>query len=186
MMSVRAKSQAWRFGSIAFFCGLPLLLLGLFISNVLDATQAREQMARQTAIYSTIVAQLEKHRARAMTPVDTASLYLASASGSLARAEIQERATKLVADAGGRLAEVQLTATPEQEAEGTVAIQLSLDIDNKGLLDLLYTVETGLPLLDVSDLSVHKNSGQSEDATSDGGSLRVEMNVRGHWRKSTG
>lgn len=185
-MSARTWRQAWRFGSIAFFCGLPLLLLGLAVSNVVEATQADGLAARQKAIYAAIVAQLEKHRARAGTPVDTATLYLTSASGSLARAEIQERATKLVAEAGGHIAEVQLTATPEQEADGTVAIQLSLDIDNKGLLDLLYATETGLPLLDVTDLSAHRNSGQSEDAVSEGGSLRVEMTVRGHWRKSTG
>ena len=186
MTSARTRSQLWRLASLALFCGLPLLLLGLIVSNVTDATQADEQASQARATASAIVAQLEKHRARVVTPLDTASLYLTSASGSLASAEIQERATRLVEAAGGHLAEVQLTATPEQEADGAVAIQLSLDIDNKGLLDLLYAVESGLPLLTVTDVDVHKSTDQGDDRASGDGALRVEMTVRGHWRKGTG
>ena len=61
---------------------------------------------------------------------------------------------------------------------------MTLDIDNKGLLDLLYAVETGVPLLDVTGLSVQKTSGPSEETLNN--QLRVEMTVRGKWRKGTG
>ena len=183
-MSTVSPRALWRLGSIVLFSGVPLLLLALTVSNLIAVSEAHDLAARQEATLNQITAEVVKRRGRMIKEVDAASLYLASASGSLARAEIQDRAAKLVEQAGGRLAEVQLTATPEQEAEGAVAIQLTLDIDNKGLLDLLYAVETGVPLLDVTALSVQKTSGPSEEALNN--LLRVEMTVRGHWRKGRG
>jgi hypothetical protein len=188
------KAQLWRYGSLAVFCGLPLLLLGLVIANLVEASAVGDETAREQTTLSQIVAQMARHRARALTPADTASLYLESASASLARAEIQEKATALVAQSGGRLAETQLVGTPEDEAAGLVAIQLTLAIDNKGLLDLLYQIETGLPLLEVTDLNVSRNDGQGGDAVADdasrpeaaAGLLRVELTVTGRWRKTTG
>ncbi len=186
MVSDKTKAQAWRIGALAFFCGAPLLLVGVAISNLSDASQADDIAARKAATTATIVAQLEKHRARHVKPVDVASLYLASASTSLARAEIQKLTGKLVADAGGRVAEVQPVETPEQEADGVVAVEVGLDIDNKGLRDLLYEIEGGLPLLTVSDVNVQQVSSQADDAAATAGQLRVQMTLQGRWRKATG
>lgn len=173
----------WRLLAISVFCGLPLLLLGLSVSNLMDASLALERVETTRAMTTRIVAQLEKHRSKVTTPVDTARFYLASGTDTLARAEIQDRAGRLTTQAGGRIIETQLNGTPEQEAAGTVAIQLSLEIDNQGLLNLLYAVESGLPLLDVTNLNVQANndrSGRGDRA------LHVDMIVRGHWRKTTG
>ena len=89
-------------------------------------------------------------------------------------------------EAGGRVAEVQLVETPEQEADGTVAIEVALDVDNKGLRDLLYAVESGLPLLTVSDLNVQQANMQGDEGAGPTGQLRVQMTVQAHWRKATG
>ena len=180
------KAQLWRYGSLALFCGVPLLLVALIVSNLIEASQARGIADRQEAVLTQLVAQASKRGSRSLTPAEAASLYLASTSDSLARAELQERATKLVLQSGGRLAEAQFTGTPEQEADGTIAIQLSLDIDNKGLLDLLYAIETSVPLMTVSDLSARTNNGQSEERPGDAGLLHVDVTVEGHRRKGTG
>lgn len=185
-MTPATKARLWRYGSLGLFLGVPLLLLALAMSNLIEASQARAMAARQQGVLAQLVAQANRRGARSLTPAETASLFLASTSNSLARAELQERATKLVGQAGGRLKEAQFTATPEQEADGTVAIQLSLDVDNKGLLDLLYAVETSVPLLTVSDLSARTNDGQNEDRPSGNGLLHVDMTVQGHWRKAAG
>lgn len=183
MKGPQTARLAWRLCAIAVFCVMPVLLVGLALSNLMDATQASEQASRKREVTAKIVAQIEKHRSRIATPVDPRKFYLASGSDTLARAEIQERAAKLTEQAGGRIIEMQLTGTPEQEAAGAVAIQVSLDIDNKGLLDLLYAVESGLPLLDVTSLSVQTNAGRPSLG---GSALHVDMTVRGHWRKATG
>ena len=186
MVSAQTKIQAWRIGAIALVLGLPLLLAGLAIGNLTEASQADDLAARKAATTAAIVGQIAKHRARHTKPVDTGSLYLASTSGSLARADIQALATRLVGEAGGHVAETQLVETAEQAADGTVAIEVSLDIDNKGLRDLLYAIESGLPLLTVSDLSVQQASAQDADATAAPGRLKVQMTVQGHWRKAAG
>lgn len=186
MISARTKSLAWRLGSIAFFCGLPLLLLVLVGSNLMQAADANDLAARQKATLTQIVTKLATRRSRDLTSEDKASLYLASPTPSLARAEIQARASKLVDAAGGHFAEAQVTGTPEQEADGTVAIQLALDIDNKGLLDLLYALEAGLPLLDVTDLSARTTNGQTDEQPIEHALMHVEMTVQGHFRKNAG
>ena len=186
MVSSQTKTQAWRIGALALFLGLPLILAGLAIENLAEASQSDDLAQHKAATTAAIVAQVEKHRARHGKPVDTASLYLASASGSLARADLQALAIRLVSEAGGRIDETQLVETPEQDEDGTVAIQVSLDIDNKGLRDLLYAVESGLPLLSVSDLSVEQASAQGDDGAAVPGQLKVQMTMQGHWRKAAG
>jgi len=181
------RDQLWRFGALALFCGVPLLLLGLSFANLTQASAAREIAARQQTTMAQIVAQIAKHRAHGATPADTASLYLGSTTPSLARAELQERTTQLVAAAGGHLAEAQFTSTPEQEADGTVAIQLSLAIDNKALFELLWSIESRVPLIDVTDLSARQSDAQSDGGVGTAnGALHVDLTVQGHWRKSTG
>ena len=186
MASPETKTQAWRIGALVLFIGLPLLLAGLAIENLAEASQSGELAARKTATTTAIVAQIEKHRAHHAKPVDTASLYLSSTSASLARADIQALTTRLVGEAGGRVVETQLTETPEQDADGTVSIEVSLDIDNKGLRDLLYAAESGLPLLTISDLSVQPASAQGDEGGAAPGQLKVQMTLQGHWRRTAG
>ena len=186
MVAARTKTQAWRIGALVLFLGLPLAATGLAIENFAEASQSEALAQRKATTTAAIVAQIEKHRARHVKPVDTASLYLASTSASLARADVQALATRLVGEAGGRVVETQLVETPEQDADGVVAIEVSLEIDNKGLRDLLYNVESGLPLLTVSDLSIQPASAQGDEGAATPGQLKVQMTVQGHWRKAAG
>ena len=189
-MTSVSKSQLWRYGAILLFCGAPLLLLGLAVSNVIDASEAHGEAERQQATLSQIVTRVARHGTRTLTPTDTATLYLASPSGSLARAEIQDRATKLALRAGGAVVETQIIGTPEQEADGTIAVRMTLTIDNGGLRDLLYETETGLPLLEVSDLAIEReearDNGQSGIEGPGERPLHVQMTLQGHWRKAAG
>lgn len=188
-MTRSTRARAWRYASIVVVCGLPILLGAVVVDNLIDASEADTMAAREQTTLSQIVTQVARHRDHGLTERDKASLYLSSTTATLARAEVQERATTLVARAGGHLEEAQFVGTPEQEADGQVAIQLILQIDNKGLFDLLYDTETGLPLLDVTDLTVSRGEADAEGgampATGDG-PMRVELTVRGHWRKVAG
>lgn len=181
------RTRLWRLGAVLLFCGAPLLLAGLSVADLTRAAAARALAAQQGATLSQIVALVAKHRARGLAPNGAASLYLASTSASLARSELQETATRLATAAGGQLVEAQFTSTPEQEADGTVAIQLDLDIANKGLFDLLWAVESRLPVLEVTDLSARRNGDQnSEGGAAAGDLLHVDLTVQGRWKKGTG
>ena len=185
-MKATGRTKLWRCGAVALFCGLPLILAALAIGNLAEASAAREIAAKQDATAAQIVKQVAGRQGRRLQPRDMTSLYLATASPSLARAELQERAGRFVEAAGGHLEEAQFTSTPEQEADGTVAIQLSLTIDNGGLRDLLYAVETATPLLDATDLSAKPIDAQSAMGAGPAGLLHVDLTVQGHFRKGTG
>ena len=185
-MKALDRAQLWRFGVVALFFGLPLLLLALAVGNLAQASGSREIAAEQDATAAQIVREVAKRQAHQIRPQDTGALYLAAASPSLARAELQERAGRFVEASGGHLEEAQFTGSPEQEADGTVAIQLSLTIDNKGLRDLLYTIETATPLIDATDLSARPIGAQNNSVAKQAGLLHVDLTVQGHFRKGTG
>ena len=180
------RVQLWRFGAVALFCGVPLLLAALAVDNMVEAASASGIAARQEATASQIVRQVAKRQGQRLQPEDTAALYLATASASLARAELQERTGRLGEGAGGHLEEAQFTSSPEQENDGTVAIQLSLAIGNDALRDLLYAIETGTPLLDVTDLSAKPNNAEIAQGAGPRGLLHVDMTVQGHFKKGAG
>ena len=180
------RAQLWRFGAVALFFGLPLILAALAIGSVTEAVASREVAAKQDATAAQIVKEVAKRQAHRLQPQDMTALYLTKASPSLARAELQERAGRFVEAAGGHLEEAQFTSTPEQEADGTVEIQLSLTIDNAGLRDLLYAIETATPLLDATDLSAKPISAQNAMGAGQAALLHVDLTVEGHFRKGTG
>ncbi len=180
------RAQLWRFGAVASFIGLPLLLAALALGNLAEASASRDVATKLSATAAQIVKEVAKRQARRLQPRDTTALYLAAASPSLARAELQERAGRFVEAAGGHLEEAQFTGTPEQEADGTVAIQLSLTIDNGGLRDLLYAIETATPLLDATDLSTKPIGTQGAGGGGQAGLLHADLTVQGHFKKGTG
>lgn len=179
------RAQLWRFGAVALFFGLPLLLLALAVGNLAQASGSREIAAKQDATAAQIVREVAKRQAHRIRPQDTGALYLAAASPSLARAELQERVGRFVETSGGHLQEAQFTSSPEQEADGTVGIQLSMTIDNKGLLNLLYAIETATPLFEATDLSA-KPIGAPVSAAEHVGLLQVDLTIQGYFRKGTG
>jgi general secretion pathway protein M len=184
MRSARLEKQVWRYASLALFCGVPLLFFILIATNLKDTADARALEDRQRAQLSQIVARLASHPRRVLTLAEKASLYLDAKTVSLARAELQARTGKIVTAAGGRLSEAQFTGTSDQEANGTLAIQLALSIENKGLRDLLYDLEAGLPLMTVASLNVRKQTAEGADGGADGGPLQVEVTVHGYFKQA--
>ena len=185
-MRAAVRNQLWRVGALTLFCGLPLLLAALAMDDLVEASTARAIAARQNATAAQIVKQVARRQARQLQPQDTSSLFLSAGSESLGRAELQERTDRFVKEAGGHLEEAQFTSTPEQEADGSVAIQLSLTIDNTGLRDLLYAVETATPLLEATDLSARPAGSQASGSDEPAKLLQVELTVEGHLRKGKG
>lgn len=185
-----AATPLRRIGAVALLCGLPLLLAGLAVDNLVEAATARGLAARQEATAALIVKEVAKRQSRRLQPRDAAALFLDAGGASLARAELQERAGKLVEAAGGRVEEAQFTSTAEQEAAGTVAMEISFTIGNTGLRDLLYAVETATPLLDVVELSEKPLASQADAQAGvtpgDARRLQVELTLDGFFRRGPG
>ena len=185
-MRVADQSRLQRLVAVALFCGLPLLLTALAVGNLVETVTSRELAAEQDATTAQIVKEVAKRQARRLPMQDASALFLAAASASLARAELQERAAHFVEAADGHLEEAQFTGSPEQEVAGAVAIQLSFTIDNNGLRDLLYAVETATPLLNVVELQVKPVNAQAVPAARQAQLLHVDMTCEGYFTKKTG
>ena len=185
-MSVAEPSRSRRLVVVALFCGLPLLLLALAIGNLVDIVTSRELAAEQDATAAQIVKEIAGRQARHLPSQDASGLFLAAASASLARAELQERAAHFVEAADGHLEEAQFTDSPEQEVGGAVAIQISFTIDNNGLRDMLYAVETAMPLLNVTELQVKPVNAQTAPTAGRPQLLHVDLTCEGYFRKKAG
>lgn len=180
------RTDPWRLGAVCLFLGLPLGLAGATFANLAAVVQATDAAERKAEPLARITAELATRKTQARAPRDTGPIYLSITSESLARAEIQALLTRLVATASGRLIETQGITEAEGEAgpkpggRGRVALQLTLDIANAGLLDVLHAIETGLPLLTVRALDVRR--GPRGDAPTGADSLRITLVVEGFWR----
>lgn len=190
-----SKDSLWRLAALSAFVLLPLVLIAVAVSNLIDGFETHGEAKRKQATLSTIVAQLSRHRADRLSPEEIAKLYLASTTDSLAAAELQTRATELVRQAGGRLNEVQPNDPVGPKTNNVVSLMLSLDIDNAGLLDLVYAVETALPLMEVTDLNVRRVDREDAPNTGMGmgmgmgappAQLKVDITVAARWRPKSG
>lgn len=187
MTLAEARGARW-FGplAVALFVGTPLLLLAMTITNLARWSEAGAE-ANAAAGH---LAQVESRiRAEAGRPVpsrgDLSALYLTAETGSLARAELQQRLAGLVERAGGRLIEVRSDDAPDAAAQRSIQLRLSLDIGNDGLFDLLAAVETGLPLLTVEAVNIRPASGRTPEGEEANPILRVALAIRGYRREDT-
>lgn len=187
MTITEARDARW-FGplAVALFVGAPLLLLTVTLTNLARWSEAGAE-ANASADH---LAQVETRiRGEAGRPVpthgDLSALYLTAETGSLARAELQQRLAGIVERAGGRLIEVRGDETSDMAAQRSIQLRLSLDIGNDGLFDLLAAVERGVPLLTVEAINIRPVSGRGGAAEDADPMLRVALAVRGYRREVT-
>lgn len=187
MMLDEARTSRW-FGAaaVALFVGVPLLVATLTIGNLARWSEA----AALTDETNDRIAQIEiRIRAQAARREsargDTATLFLSAATGSLARAELQQRLVGLVERAGGRLIEVRGDEAPEGSPTLSILMRLSLDIGNEGLFDLLAAIETGLPILTVEALNARPAAGRTAGSEEANPTLRVALAIRAYQRGET-
>ena len=113
---------------------------------------------------------------------DVRGIYLSATSPTLAQAELQQLIAKLIDRASGRLIEAQVVS--ETEDDRAARVRISFDSTNAKLFDLLYAIETGVPLLSIEQIGLRKlptqESGREDDPV-----LRVSFVVRGHLKEPT-
>lgn len=175
MSQTIAKPSSSRLFAVLLFIGLPVVLAALTVLNML-------QIADDSVIASGKEQQVFLMNKRLTAPaadgkpVDLSSIYVTGTSRTLASADLQRQIVNSISAATGRLIE---TVTVDVDDTEKIQLKVTLDIDNDGLLSLLYGLESGLPLIDVETLSVRMLSGSAEGGTE---TLRVEMTVSARWK----
>lgn len=173
------KSSLYRLVALLLFIGLPVVLGAFTVLNLLQIDEDRFTILEKEARLSMMSRRLNAPAADG-TPIDLASIYVTGVSRTLASANLQQQLVNSIFAAAGRLVEtVSVDPVDPVDPEEAIRLKATLDIENDGLLQLLYALESGVPLIDVETLSIRNiSSGESAETPS----LRVDMTVSGHWR----
>ena len=188
-MSETSGTAAWRpvkrMLAMACFIGAPALLVVLTALNGLHVHESRSAAADMEIQLSAIQRRLNAP-ATDGKPVDISRIYLAGATRTLAIATLQQYVTAAASATAGSLIEtapVEPGSTGVVPDLGEVRLRATLDIDNNGLLQLLFILESSVPLIDIETLSIRHISAGVNNQTED--KLRVYMQVRGYWRRQS-
>jgi general secretion pathway protein M len=169
-----------RWGALALLIILPPVLVMLAVANVASTADLRMQAAFTAGQADRLRARLETQPTAPETGADT-DLVLQAASRSLAEAELQRRLVDLGEAAATKIVESGAGALTDAEAAKLLEVRATFDGRNASLLQLLYAIETGLPLMTVIRLDVRRLGGE-EDALDTDPILRIEVVVRAPWK----
>lgn len=183
MKATQQSGSMQRMSAVLIFLGLPIVFLGLAVMNMLDAADEQYVSSQKQIQISTLTRRLAAAVGK-LKPVDLSTIYISGTSRSLASANLQQYLVDAISASSGRLIETA-TIDPSDSGDSSttdaITIKATLDIDNDGLLQLLYRVESGVPLIDVDTLSVRRLTAIDDDKTK-GELLRVDIAVKGRWK----
>lgn len=163
-----------------FFTGLTILAIAPHleagrIADAANASRAKLDAMNQLAARGP---QLADRNATIRSEQNRLKLLLSGGTTGVAGAELQRFLLKRTARHQGTATTV-LIQPPENEGGLTrISALLTVRIEIKGLRDLLHDLETGLPLLFVSEMSVRSLAQSTR--TSRGTVLDVRMRVSGY------
>lgn len=182
-----APSSLYRWAAIGLFFALPMILVGAGVVNVLDASDTRVETQQRERQLSLFRERAGMDATQASPALDFSRLYLAAATPSLAGAQLQERLSSLIAAAGGKVIETGIVEAPQNDGTpgdaSRVEARATFDIDNDGLLRVLYDLEAGLPIIEVGGLAVRPVGTASQDGGASPQTLRVDLTIAGHMRE---
>lgn len=178
-MSGKATSST-RLLAVVLFLAAPIAIAGTAAVYGLAWQETETLIARQEALLRQMELRLARAETNGRAPIDTGAIYLPATTRPLAGAALQTRLTSALAEAGGKLVEVQaLDEDPEAPADA-VSLKLTFDVTNGGFLAFLHGIETGLPLMTIDSAAVRQLPTQ--EAETDDPVLRIDLTVRAFFK----
>lgn len=168
----------------ALAVAVPLGALAFALVTFLAAGETEAIADRQEATVAALERRAARLNDRAGQRLDATAVYLPGDGLEIARAELQKLLTDAVAEADGKLIETQEPGSvrdADAPDDGRVELRVTFDVKNDGLLDLLYGLETRLPLLTIERLEARRLDAEP-DAAEEDPMLRVSLVARGHRR----
>lgn len=102
---------------------------------------------------------------------------------TIAGAALQRRVADAIEKAGGNLLSSQVDFQGPHERPGYVGLSVSCEIEQNGLQQLLYDLETGMPFLFIEQLAVQvPQSAGLIGAETGPARMRLQIDVSGQWQ----
>jgi general secretion pathway protein M len=163
----------------ALYLAAMIVLLFAIGNSLTDVLSQRADVAASAAMLE----QLDGHGPVASQVAGIAapsgSPFLEGATVTVAGAALLQHVTAAVTRLGGNVLSSQVDLQGTQSKAGFLTIIASCDIDQPGLQQLLYDVESGMPFLFVDQLVVQTPASFGPSGE---GKLRILLAVSGQWQ----
>ncbi len=178
-MSIRGQIEraltASRLVAATLYGAVLFLLLAATWLALADLYGSQQALA-ETA---DLLTRLQGHKAAAASGSEmSGSPFLEGPTVTVAGAALLQRLASAVAKAGGTVQSSQVDVLGS--AAGMVKAQISCEIEQLGLQQLLYDIEAGMPFLYVDQLDAQVP--QAVGANAGVGRMHVQLAVSGHWQ----
>jgi general secretion pathway protein M len=134
-----------------------ILILEPIVLGYRQIDRQIEETREQLVHYQRLAAMrpaLEHQMKRSTAGATTASYYLSGSTDAVTAADLQERVNALVQERGGSLRSIQpMTGTNEQGFR-RITLRLQMTATNEVLFEILYALETGIPILFIDNLDI--------------------------------
>jgi hypothetical protein len=172
-------------GATAILIGaIVVVVVGLYVVKGMVDAQYAELDAKTTQI-----AAMQRRLKMPALPAAAASdknVFLEGANYALAANTLQQHIVEMIEQGGGKVVTVAVeTPAPTEQTSRRVIVQVRSELDNDGLQTLLYSLETGSPLVLIESLNVHRSVAQGDDEKNDAKRsprLTVELRAVGFYR----
>jgi general secretion pathway protein M len=172
-------------GAAILYVGLVLLFAVIVWTTAVDMLDRRDAIAASADVLS----QLESRRPatlRAGGAGETAAAAAGSpmiegATVTIGGANLLQRVSAAVTRFGGNILYTQVDLQGSQSKQGFISVTVSCEVEQPALQQLLYDLESGMPLLFVDQMVTQ---GPAVPGTLPEGKLRVVMSVSGQWQGS--
>lgn len=187
MSAAPAPSNIRRVATGALAVAIPLAAIAFAIVTFLQASETSALADQQARTVEALERRVARLGDRANAARDATAVYLQGDGVELARAELQKILVDTIAGAEARLIESQepgANVDPDAPDDGRVELRVTFDARNDTLLDVLYALETRLPLLTIERLETRRLDAAGDEDPVDP-TLRIGLVVRGHRKLPT-
>jgi general secretion pathway protein M len=165
--------------------GIVLPLVGLYSSSAVYGSELRARLAQLTLLAANDAA-LKGQLQRVRRSDPAGGYFLTGSTPSLALAKLQQMVKQLAERNGGELVSTQ-NVTAEDKQTGPIPVSMKVHVrgDVRTLLDLLYALESGRPMLFLDNIIVTANpAGQSLTESGPGARvLDIRFDLLGYLRR---
>jgi hypothetical protein len=174
-------------GAVAILLVLIVLVAGGFFFGMEMVAAKQIELEAKTTELDALKRRLQLPARQQNAAAEAADVFVAGASYALAANALQQHVVEAIDQSGGKLVTVGVeTPTAEASASRRVVVQSTSELDNDGLQTLLYTLETGRPMVLIDSLTVRRPASrrEGEDDSKAAPRLTVELRVVGFYRST--
>jgi general secretion pathway protein M len=145
---------------------------------------ARDQLARferAAAMRPALIKQMKAFEAQQKS----LGYFLTGSTDAVAAARLQDQVGDLIENKGGTLQSIQPMPGVEEHGLMRITLRVQMTGTTETLFDVLYTLESGSPVLFIEDLDIQNRNDAQADADGQAGSLTVAFDLSGYLPKGS-